>query len=203
MNVCIYGAASAEIDNSYIEIVEKVSETLARRGHNLIFGAGGDGLMGAAARGFKKGGGRVAGVAPTFFRDATIEELYDNCDNIIYTDSMGVRKSVMEMNADAFIVAPGGIGTFDEFFQVLTLKQLHQINKPIALFNIHGYYYSIEALMHNGAEEKFLRSDCLSLYKSFTENEIDEMIKYIETPCPPVPEEVELKYGFYGNSGQE
>lgn len=200
MNICIYGAASTDIDKGYMEIVEQLGETLAKRGHTLIFGAGNGGLMGAAARGFKKGGGRVAGVAPTFFRDTVIEELYPHCDNIIYTDSMGMRKSVMEMNADAFIVTPGGIGTFDEFFQVLTLKQLHQINKPIAIFNIRGYYYSIEALMHNGAEEKFLRADCLSLYKSFTENEVDALITYVETPCPPLPEEVELVYGFYGDT---
>ena len=101
----------------------------------------------------------------------------------------------MEENADAFIVTPGGIGTFDEFFQVLTLKQLRQHNKPIALFNINGYYYSIQALMHNGAQERFLREDCLELYRCFDENEIDDMIEYIENP----PEEEEktvaqLKY---------
>lgn len=196
MNVCIYGAASTEISQTYREIVTDLGEKLAKRGHNLIFGAGDGGLMGAAARGFKKGGGKITGVAPTFFRDTVIEEVYPHCDLVIYTDSMGVRKSVMETNADAFIVTPGGIGTYDEFFQILTLKQLHQINKPIALFNIHGYYYSFEALMHNGAEEKFLRSDCLLLYKSFTEEEVDALIEYIETPCPPLPNEVELTYGF-------
>lgn len=200
MNVCIYGAASTEIAQVYIDTVEALGEQLAKRGHTLIFGAGNGGLMGAAARGFKNGGGKVAGVAPTFFRDTVIEELYPHCDNLIYTDSMGMRKSVMEMNADAFIVTPGGIGTFDEFFQVLTLKQLHQINKPIALFNIRGYYYSVEALLHNGAEENFLRSDCLTLYKSFTEHETDALIEYIETPCPPLAQDVELTYGFYGDT---
>ena len=150
--------------------------------------------MGAAARGFHKGGGRVAGVAPTFFKDTVIEELYEQADNIIYTDSMGVRKTIMEMNADAFIVTPGGIGTFDEFFQVLTLKQLKRINKPIALFNIKGYYYSIEALMHNGAEEKFLRADCLDLYKCFDEDHIEEMIEYIETKPEETSSDVEQRY---------
>ena len=202
MNICIYGAASIDIDKAYMDIVEDLGETLAKKGYNLIFGAGNGGLMGAAARGFHKAGGRVAGVAPTFFRDTVIEELYPHCDNIIYTDSMGMRKSVMEMNADAFIVTPGGIGTFDEFFQVLTLKQLHQINKPIAVYNINGYYDALDALMYNGAKEKFLRSDCLLLYKSFTEKETDALIEYIETPCPPLPQEVELTYGFYGESNK-
>ena len=194
MNICIYGAASTEIDDSYVRVVEDLGETLAKRGHTLIYGAGAGGLMGAAARGFHKGGGRVAGVAPTFFKDTVIEELYEQADNIIYTDSMGVRKTIMEMNADAFIVTPGGIGTFDEFFQVLTLKQLKRINKPIALFNIKGYYYSIEALMHNGAEEKFLRADCLDLYKCFDEDHIEEMIEYIETKPEETSSDVEQRY---------
>ena len=182
MNICVYGAASSEIDKIYIDVVEKLCEELGKRGHILIFGAGGSGLMGAAARGFHKGGSRVCGVVPQFFRDEKIEQLYTGADNTIYTRDMGARKQIMEENADAFIITPGGIGTFDEFFQVLTLKQLKQHNKPIALFNINGYYYSIQALMHNGAEEKFLREDCLELYRCFDEKEVDEMIKYIEAP---------------------
>ncbi len=194
MQICIYGAASTEIDRYYIDIVEKLSEELAKRGHRLIYGAGAGGLMGAAARGFHREGARVTGVAPTFFQEAGIEALYDDADVLLYTDSMGTRKTVMEMNADAFIVTPGGIGTLDEFFQVLTLKQLHRINRPIALFNIKGFYYSVEALMHNAAEEKFLRRDCLSLYKAFTEDETDELIKYIETKQELAPGEIEHSY---------
>lgn len=182
MNICVYGAASSEIDQYYIDIVENLCAELGKKGHILIFGAGGSGLMGAAARGFQKGGGRVCGVVPLFFKEEKIEKLYDKSDNTVYTRDMGTRKQIMEENADAFIVTPGGIGTFDEFFQILTLKQLKQHNKPIALFNINGYYYSIQALMHNGAQEKFLREDCLDLYRCFTENETDELIKYIESP---------------------
>lgn len=195
MNICVYGAASSEIDQYYIDIVQKMCEELGKKGHVLIFGAGGSGLMGAAARGFHDGGGRVCGVVPLFFKEQKIESLYDKSDNTVYTRDMGTRKQIMEENADAFIVTPGGIGTFDEFFQVLTLKQLRQHNKPIALFNIKGYYYSIQALMHNGAQERFLREDCLDLYRCFDETEIDQMIEYIENP----PEEAEktvaqLKY---------
>ncbi len=182
MNICVYGAASSQIDSRYIEIVENLCEELGKRGHTLIFGAGGSGLMGAAARGFKQGGSRVCGVVPLFFKEQKIEALYDNSDNTIYTRDMGARKQIMEENADAFIVTPGGIGTYDEFFQVLTLKQLKQHNKPIALFNINGYYYSIQALMHNGVEEEFIRDDCLDLYRCFDEKEVDELITYVEAP---------------------
>ena len=186
MNICVYGAASSSIDQVYIDTVYELCVKLAKRGHNLVFGAGDSGLMGAAARGFKDGGGSVTGVAPTFFREGFVEKVYEYCDNLVFTDSMGTRKSVMEANADAYIVCPGGVGTFDEFFQVLTLKDLCIHNSPIALFNIKGYYYSIQALLHNGAEEGFLRGKCLSLYECFDENHTDELIAYLEKEPEPL-----------------
>lgn len=195
MNICVYGAASSEIDQIYIDIVENLCERLGKRGHTLVFGAGGSGIMGAAARGFHKGGGRVCGVVPLFFREAKIETLYDEADNTIYTRDMGVRKHIMEENADAFIVAPGGIGTFDEFFQVLTLKQLGQHNKPIALFNIKGYYNAVQTLMRIGELERFLRAGCSYLYRCFEEGEEDALIEYIEAePEKPVIDVSSLKY---------
>ena len=109
MNICVYGAASPEIDRYYIDVVERLCEELGRRGHILIFGAGGSGLMGAAARGFRSGGARVCGVVPQFFKEQKIEQLYNESDNTIYTRDMGARKQFMEENADAFIVTPGGI----------------------------------------------------------------------------------------------
>ena len=189
MNICVYGAASSVIDHYYIDIVEKLCTELGNHGHNLIFGAGDCGLMGAAARGFKAGGGRVTGIVPSFFRTERVEALYEQSDQILFTQNMGTRKDVMEENSDAFIITPGGIGTFDEFFQILTLKQLKQHNKPIALFNINGYYYSIQALVHNGVEEKFIKDHTLDMYRCFDEKQIPELIEYVETP----PEENMLR----------
>ena len=109
MNICVFGAASSEIDQKYIEDVELMAETLAKNGHSLVFGAGGQGLMGAAARGFKKGGAKITGVIPTFFKEAQVEAIYEECDELIYTDTMRERKAIMEDNADAFVIVPGGI----------------------------------------------------------------------------------------------
>jgi len=198
MNICVYGAASDRIDKEYIEIVERLCHELGSHGHTLIFGAGACGLMGAAARGFHEGGGRVIGVVPSFFRTERVEALYEESDQILFTSNMGDRKTVMEENSDAFIITPGGIGTFDEFFQILTLKQLKQHNKPIALFNINGYYYSIQALIHNGVEEQFVKEPVLDMYRCFDEHQIPELIKYVETP----PEEntllvEDMKFGGF------
>ncbi len=126
MKICIFGAASAHIDDNYIKAVERLGKSLALRGHSLVFGAGGTGLMGAAARGFKRGGGFVHGVIPEFFREEKVELIYEDCDKITYTETMAERKFIMEDEADAFIITPGGIGTFEEFFEVLTLKTARQ-----------------------------------------------------------------------------
>ncbi len=182
MKICIFGAASAHIEQKYIERVEALGEELARGGHSLIFGCGGTGLMGAAARGFKRGGGHIHGVVPSFFRDENIEELYSQCDEVSYTDTMSTRKKLMEDEADAFIVVPGGIGTFEEFFEVLTLKQLGRHDKAIAIYNVDGYYDNLEKFMREVTERKFITSACYELYSYF--NDAAEIIEYLRTYKP-------------------
>ncbi len=178
MKICIFGAASAHIDDNYIKAVERLGKSLALRGHSLVFGAGGTGLMGAAARGFKAGGGHIHGVIPNFFREECVEVIYDGCDKITYTKTMAERKSVMEDLADAFIITPGGIGTFEEFFEVLTLKQLGRHGKAMAVFNIDGYYDDLEKFMQTVADKKFITFKGSQMYQCFTDE--CKMIDYIE-----------------------
>lgn len=178
MNICVFGAASSEIDDKYIKAVEIMGESLAKAGHNLVFGAGGQGLMGAAARGFKKGKANITGIIPEFFKDADIEAIYEHCDELIYTDTMRERKAKMEDMADAFIIVPGGIGTFEEFFEVLTLKQLGRHKKTIAIYNIDGYYDAMEAMLERSVNEHFIRENCQLLYSCFSD--LQSMIDYLE-----------------------
>ena len=180
MNICVYGAASSLVDSSYINVGEKICELLARRGHNLVFGAGNFGMMGAAARGFHRGGGTVTGVVPEFFKNQDIEPLYEKCDTLIYTTDMRERKQIMEDNADAFIIAPGGVGTFDEFFQVLALKQLARHNKPIVLLNISGYYDPFKVMFENAKAQNFLREGFMNLFRICGENDMEQMVEYLE-----------------------
>ena len=177
MKICIFGAASAHIDTVYIKAVEELSEKLAKRGHTLVFGAGGTGLMGAAARGFKRGGGFVHGVIPEFFREEKVELIYEDCDKITYTETMAERKFIMEDEADAFIITPGGIGTFEEFFEVLTLKQLGRHNKAMVIYNIEDYYDDLEKFMDAVRERKFITFKCSEMYSTFKTAE--EIIGYI------------------------
>jgi uncharacterized protein (TIGR00730 family) len=178
MKICIFGASSRNLDESYKRMTYDLSSELARRGHSLVFGAGNDGLMGAAARGFKDNGGKILGVIPHFFKNKTLEVIYRECDELIFTDTMAERKKIMEDNADAFIIVPGGVGTLEEFFEVLTLKQLHRHEKAIAIYNINGYYDSLDSAIRGYVDLKFIKENCLNLYKVI--NTQDEVIDYVE-----------------------
>jgi hypothetical protein len=170
------------LDEIYINKVEELGEKMATRGHSLVFGAGDTGLMGAAARGVKKADGYVHGIVPSFFRDGGIERLFEKCDRMTYTETMRERKALMEEEADAFIVVPGGIGTFEEFFEILTLKQLNRHEKAIVIFDIEGYYDELDKFMQTAVERKFVAKSCLELYKTFTTS--DEVLDYIENYKP-------------------
>lgn len=196
MNICVYGAASPNISKVYLEYMEILGRKLAERGHDLVFGAGCFGEMGAAARGFKAGGGKVFGIVPKYFTDDLIEPLFQNCDEFILTDDLNDRKSIMEERADAFVIAPGGVGTFDEFFQIMTLRQLQKLIKPIALFNISGYYNIVNELLEQAGRENFLHDNWRDLYRSFAENEMDELIAYLE--AAPVTDMVKISDIGYG-----
>ncbi|MDE7453686.1 MAG: TIGR00730 family Rossman fold protein [Clostridia bacterium] len=193
MKICVFGAASAHIDKNYIEEVEALCEKLAKRGHSLVFGAGGTGLMGAAARGFKRGGGYVHGVIPKFFGEDGVEPVFESCDKVTYTDTMSERKRIMEDEAEAFIIAPGGIGTFEEFFEVLTLKQLGRHAKAIVIFNISNYYDDIIKLMDKVVELRFVNYKCNEIYDCF--DDADNIIDYVENYVPDETHWRNLKIG--------
>ena len=162
MNICVYGASSNKIDKKYIAAGEELGRLLAAAGHTLVFGGGDNGLMGAAARGVAEKGGKIIGVAPHFFKTDGI--LFPHCTELIRTETMRERKEKMEQLSDAFIMAPGGIGTFEEFFEILTLRQLGRHNKPIGILNVRGYYDPMQAMMDRAIAEGFLSKTCLQLY---------------------------------------
>ncbi len=161
MNVCVYGASSTQIDTAYITATEALGEALAKAGHGLVYGAGGAGLMGAVARGMTRGGGNIVGVVPSFLKVDGI--LYEHCDEMVYTETMRQRKQIMDERSDAFVVTPGGIGTYEEFFEMYTLKQLGRHHKPIIIFNIGGYYDRLLEMLRYTVGEKFMQQASLEL----------------------------------------
>ena len=108
---------------------------------------------------------------PNFFIDVGV--VFDKCSELIVTDTMRERKGIMEDKADAFVICAGGMGTFEEFFEVLTLKQLNRHTKPIIIYNVKGYYNSMLAMLDNAVSEKFMTNACNRLYTiADTEEEV-------------------------------
>lgn len=165
MKICVYGAASSKIDEKYVDDVYALAKHLGERGHSLVFGAGSQGLMGAAARGFKDAGAKVFGVIPKFFEENGFEGIFYDADELHFTETMAERKQMMEDECDAFVIVPGGIGTFEEFFQVLTLKQLGRHKKAIVVYNSFGYYDELERIMEETIKKGFVNEECRKIYK--------------------------------------
>ncbi len=179
MRVCIYGASSSTLDKIYYDEAERLGGLLARNGHGIVFGGGREGLMGAIARGMHANGGEIVGIAPKFFDEPGI--LYENCTELLFTETMRERKQLMEEKSDACIVLPGGIGTFEEFFEILTLKQLGQSERAIVLLNTNGYFEPMQALLQHAADNGFMSKNCLELY-SFAdspEEAVDALKNYV------------------------
>lgn len=176
MNICVYGSSSDDIDKKYIEATERLGELMAEHGHGLVFGGGARGLMGAVARGVAGKNGSIIGVAPGFFNVDGV--LFDKCTEFITTDTMRERKAVMEDRADAFIVTPGGMGTFEEFFEILTLKELGRHGKAIVIFNIDGYYDKLIQMLDESVEKKFMVPAIREIYTVLDDEE--EILKYLE-----------------------
>lgn len=162
MKICVYGASADSLRQEYFDAAYELGSLIASGGHCLVFGGGQGGLMGACARGAHDGGGEIIGVAPRFFDEPGI--LYDDCTELRFTDSMRERKHIMEEESEAFIALPGGIGTFEEFFETLTLKQLGRHSKPIALLDTLGYYGALCAALGAAADGGFMSRGCLSLF---------------------------------------
>lgn len=162
MNICVFGASSNDLEQAYYTAAQALGRVLAAAGHTLVFGGGAGGLMGACARGAGELEGSITGIAPRFFDEPGI--LYKERGELIFTETMAERKQLMEEKADAYIVLPGGIGTFEEFFEVLTLKQLGRHSKPMVMLNTLGYYDALVETLRKTAEAGFMSHRCLELF---------------------------------------
>ena len=188
MNICIYGASSANIGRHYLEASAEMGREIAKRGHVLYFGGGDAGVMGAAARGVYAEGGKLVSVVPSFFNVDGV--LFPHPTDIIYTETMGERKQYLEAHSDAFIAMPGGIGTYDEFFECITNKQLGIHNKAVTVFNVDHYYDIVEQLLVHTMDQGFLKQECRALYRFFTD--CGALLDYVESYVP-----AENPYSFF------
>ncbi len=152
-SVCIYCGSRDGRDPAGPETAETLGRTLAEAGWRLVYGAGDVGLMGRVARAAQLAGGETFGVIPSHL--LTREVGKRDLTRFVVTETMHERKKVMFMNADAVVVLPGGAGTLDEFFEVLTWRQLGLHDKPIVVLDVGGYWAPLRSLIGTVIEGGF------------------------------------------------
>lgn len=156
-SVAIYCASSTKIKPIYYEVARQLGRGLALRGVTQVNGAGNMGLMQAASDAALEVGGRVVGVIPTFMIEQNWH--HKGLSEIIETTDMAARKQTINEMTDAAIVLPGGCGTLDELFEIVTLKQLGVYLKPIVIVNVDGYYDHLLQQLDRSMQENFMRNE--------------------------------------------
>jgi len=151
--LCVYCGSSGDVDPRYREAARDLGARMAAAGIGLVFGGGRIGLMGILADAVLAGGGDVTGVIPTSLRDR--ELAHDGATELIVVDTMHDRKRVMAERADAFAALPGGIGTLDETFEIMTWRLLRLHDKPIYLIDVDGYWRPLIALLDHVVAARF------------------------------------------------
>jgi len=154
--ICVYCGSSDSLDQAYLDEAYQVGKTFAQNGITLIYGAGKTGLMGAIANGALEHGGEVIGVLPKFFNTSVL--VHSSLTQLELVDTMHERKARMAALADGFIALPGGFGTFDELFEILTWAQIGLHAKPIGLLNIQHYFDPLLALVEHASQQGFVYS---------------------------------------------
>ncbi|VUT24196.1 MAG: putative lysine decarboxylase [Candidatus Methanolliviera sp. GoM_asphalt] len=178
--ICVFSSSSDAVAPAFFEVATELGILIAMRGYTLIYGGGNVGLMGAIARTVLTNGGKVVGVILKSMQERGIA--YENLDELVVTKSMHERKAIMEERADAFICLPGGFGTLEEMFEVLTLKQLNFHDKPVVFINTNGFYNHLIDLFDRIYKERFAKSDYRKLY--FIAPDAKSSFSYIEAYQP-------------------
>ena len=160
--VCVFCGSSRGNKPSYAAAAKEIGNLIAREGFSLVCGGGGLGLMGETARAVRDGGAEVIGILPDFLRH--LEPPLARGESVRVVPDLFERKRQM-LDADAFIVLPGGLGTMDEFYEVVTSAQLEVHRRPIVLLNVDGYYDPLIALMKHIVREGFAKPSSLDLYR--------------------------------------
>lgn len=162
MNITVYCASSSKIRPSYVDAAAELGRLIAERGHTLINGAGTMGLMGASTDACIAAGGRTVGIIPQFMVDEGWA--HQDMSELIVTADMHERKACLTQMADACIALPGGLGTLDELFDVVTLKQLGEFLKPIVILNTDGFYDRLLEHIQYAMQENMLRIEHASAW---------------------------------------
>ena len=160
--ICVFCGSSFGRDPRFRDAARDVGAGIAEARWSLVFGGGGNGLMGDVAKAAQEGGAAVQGIIPAFLQ--ALEPPVTAEEKLIVTPRIQERKALMLQMADAFLVLPGGLGTFDEFFEVATEAQLGVHQKPIVVVNVDGYFDALDSMLRAIVERGFARPMIFDLY---------------------------------------
>ena len=162
-SVTVYCSSSRDVPKVYFDAAAELGRGLASSGWRLIYGGNRIGCMGALADAARAAGGSVVGITPQLLVEEGIAD--ELCDELVVTAGMRERKALLEERGDAFVALPGGLGTFEELFEIIVGKCLGCHDKPIVLLNVAGYYSPLLAMVEHGFRHGFIRAKALSVYE--------------------------------------
>lgn len=177
--LCVFCASSRDLDPKYYAVADELGRQMVARGWGLVYGGGNSGLMGSVARSVTQAGGYVVGVIPEFMKAR--ELAYTDAQELITVNTMRERKQLMDERASAFLTLPGGIGTLEELLEIMTLRYIAVMDKPVLLLNQDGFYDDLLRLFDRMTEERF-KSPGLHKVLSVAAT-LEEVWPFLETPA--------------------
>jgi uncharacterized protein (TIGR00730 family) len=181
--ITVYCSSSSRVASVYSQAARELGEAIAQQGWTLVYGGNAVGCMGALADAVRDHGGLVIGITPQVLVEKGIADR--KCHELIVTHTMRERKALMEARGDAFVTLPGGLGTFEEIFEIIVGRQLGYHRKPIVLLNIAGYFDPLLAMIEHGIEQQFIKPAGRELFHVATS--VAEAIAYLRSAAPPPP----------------
>lgn len=155
MNICVYCGSSTGKNKEVSDQAVLLGELMCKQGHNLVYGGASRGIMGVLADSVMQNGGEVVGVIPkNLFQK---EVAHQGITKLITVDGMHQRKSIMADRADAFLALPGGFGTLEELFEIITWNQIGLIKKPVVVYNFNGYFDSLINMIDHAVSTGFIK----------------------------------------------
>ncbi|UCU97714.1 TIGR00730 family Rossman fold protein [Acidovorax radicis] len=188
-SLCVYCGSRPGENPAFAQAAQAVGQWIGSHGGQLVYGGGRGGLMGTVAEATRLAGGRVVGVIPQALVDKELANRL--CDELHIVQTMHERKALMAERSDAFVALPGGIGTFEELFEVWTWRQLGYHNKPVGLLNVAGYYDALMAFLQTSVASGFMGEWQMDLMVTATNT--DELLRLLVQSAGPDQAPVPLR----------
>jgi uncharacterized protein (TIGR00730 family) len=174
-SVTVYCSSSSALDKQYNTAARDLGLAIATQGWRLIYGGNFVGLMAAVAQGCRDGGGKVTGITPQLMHDKGLSDSL--ADELVVTNDMRDRKAILEQRGDAFVALPGGLGTYEEIFEIIVGRQLGYHDKPIVLLNVGEYYRPLLEMVEHGIAQKFIKKAARDLF--FVAATVEQAVEHL------------------------